>query len=92
MPDGTPIKVTNLQFAFMIFDLRLLTSSDAEIFYKLIEHNRPRLDFFSGTVARTMTLSDTSDYLKEIMGKIEKKTVPALFLLQQRRSFHSWIY
>ena len=92
MPDCTSIKVTNLQFAFMIFDLRLLTSSDAEIFYKLIEHNRPRLDFFSGTVARTMTLSDTSDYLKEIMGKIEKKLyLPYFFFNKEDHSIVGFI-
>jgi len=56
------------------YQFRLVQLSDAEAFFGLIEHNRPRLeDFFAGTVARTRNLQDTIDYFAEIEKKIEAR-------------------
>jgi len=57
------------------YKLRLVQPTDADAFFELIDHNRPRLeDFFAGTVARTRSLQDTRDYFKEIAGRIEART------------------
>ena len=56
------------------YSLRILNASDTEVFFNLIDRNRPRLEsFFSGTVARTRSLQDTEEYVEEIMKKIGKK-------------------
>lgn len=56
------------------YNIRLLTSADAEAYFKLIDNNRPRLeDYFSGTVSKTKTLNDTKEYLKGVMNQIEAK-------------------
>lgn len=57
------------------YELRLVQPADADAFFELIDHNRPRLeDFFAGTVARTRSLQDTRDYFKEIADRIEART------------------
>ena len=61
----------------MIFEnykIKLLDKDDAEIFFKLIDKNRVRLeDFFAGTVSKTQTLKDTLTYAVEIEKKIVSK-------------------
>jgi ribosomal-protein-serine acetyltransferase len=57
------------------YQLRLVQPLDADAFFQLINDNRPRLeDFFSGTVARTRTLQDTSDYFEEIAERMVART------------------
>lgn len=57
------------------YSIRLLTSEDLLPFFQLIDRNRKRLeDFFSGTVARTLTFETTQEYVKEIVTKAEQKT------------------
>ncbi|MBP6623894.1 MAG: GNAT family N-acetyltransferase [Chitinophagaceae bacterium] len=62
--------------------LKPLNEDDAQTFFDLIENNRPRLEaFFSGTVAKTKTFDDTSNYLKEIIEKQIQKTYLAFFVI-----------
>ena len=70
------------------YSLRILTHSDAELFFNLVERNRPRLEaFFSNTVARTKTLDDTRDYVKEIAKKIKNKIYLPHFLINEDNDF-----
>jgi len=56
------------------FKLKLLTASDSQAFFTLIQNNRKRLeDFFAGTLSKTSSLKDTIEYCKEIQNKIERK-------------------
>jgi ribosomal-protein-serine acetyltransferase len=72
------------------FSLRLLTASDAELFFGVVERNRPRLEaFFSGTVARTRTLKDTRDYIIEVVKRIEQKTYLPHFLVDNNDHYIS---
>jgi len=46
------------------FNIRLMTSQDADNYFHLVENNRERLaDFFPGTVAKTQTITDTENFL-----------------------------
>jgi RimJ/RimL family protein N-acetyltransferase len=64
------------------FQLRPVRSTDGELFFQLIDRNRPRLeDFFSGTVARTRSLDDTMMYVEEIMRRMESRTYFPFFLV-----------
>jgi len=51
------------------FSIRLITVADADAYFRLIERNRSRLDFFAGTVARTRTSADTEVFVQEIVKK-----------------------
>lgn len=45
-----------------------LDTDRPDLFFRLVEQNRPRLeDFFSGTVAKTMTLEKTNEYCSKIV-------------------------
>lgn len=51
--------------------VKMLSTNESESFFQLIDTNRKRLeDFFAGTVSYTKTVSDTTDYCKEIDQKI----------------------
>lgn len=57
------------------FHLSLLSKSDSESFYYLIQNNLERLeDFFAGTVRKTNTLEDTVAYCLEIEQRITSKS------------------
>ncbi len=65
--------------------LKPLSELDAPNFFDLIDKNRPRLEaFFSGTVAKTKTFEDTSNYLKEIIEKQIQKTYLAFFVIDNK--------
>jgi ribosomal-protein-serine acetyltransferase len=56
------------------YSIRLLTENDLEPYFHLVEKNRKRLeDFFRGTVAKTKTLEDTRNFLKEISEKVKER-------------------
>ncbi|WP_033962099.1 GNAT family N-acetyltransferase [Psychroserpens jangbogonensis] len=59
----------------MTFDhykVNLLQANESEVFFNLIDNNRPRLeDFFAGTVSKTLTLDATEKYCVEIQQRIQ---------------------
>lgn len=56
------------------FSVRLLEISDLEKYFSLVENNRKRLeDFFTGTVSRTKTFEETTQFLKELLQKRDDK-------------------
>lgn len=60
---------------FDSYTIRLLTIEDLDIYFQMVEKNRPRLeDCFTGTVSRTQTLEETREFLSEIEAKIANKT------------------
>ncbi|AXT59667.1 N-acetyltransferase [Aquimarina sp. AD10] len=67
------------------FKVELLTKSNSDLFFHLIDTNRNRLeDFFAGTVARTLTLEDTKEYCAEIETKIKEKTYFPYMIIDQK--------
>lgn len=64
------------------YTIRLLEMDDLEAYFELVQKNRKRLeDFFAGTVSRTATLSDTRDFLNEIVQLItDKKYFPYIIV------------
>jgi ribosomal-protein-serine acetyltransferase len=57
------------------YTIQALRSEDLDLFFQLIDKNRPRLEgFFAGTVARTRTREDTARYVEEIVQKAAAKT------------------
>jgi RimJ/RimL family protein N-acetyltransferase len=58
---------------FDTYHLRLLNKDDAPVFFRLIDQNRDRLEFFSGTVSKTKTLEETKSYMNDVMERIEKR-------------------
>ena len=64
-------------FTGMQFDeysIRPLSEQDAADFFQLVENNRSRLDFFSGTVSRTKTFEETKIFISEIIARAKDRT------------------
>ena len=60
---------------FKNYKIVLLKAHQSELFFKLIDDNRKRLEaFFAGTVSRTKTLDDTIVYGKLIEQRINEKS------------------
>lgn len=57
------------------FTIRLLTLEDLEAYFNLVEQNRERLeDFFTGTVSKTKTVEDTTNFVLDIVQRSKDKT------------------
>ncbi|WP_460218671.1 GNAT family N-acetyltransferase [Psychroserpens sp. MEBiC05023] len=57
------------------YKIQLLQPNEGQMFFELIDYNRPRLeDFFAGTVSKTLTLEDTISYCEEIQKRIKEKS------------------
>jgi RimJ/RimL family protein N-acetyltransferase len=64
-----------MNITFDNYKIDLLSTTESEAFFNLINTNRVRLeDFFAGTVAKTRILEDTLEYCIEIQNRIETKT------------------
>ncbi len=56
-----------MDITFNNFRIALIDTNEGEIFFKLIDTNRERLeDFFAGTLSKTKTLHDTLAYCQDI--------------------------
>lgn len=56
------------------YTIRFLRPDDLQVYYGLIDRNRPRLeDFFAGTVALTKTLEDTRAHVQDVLQKLQDK-------------------
>ncbi len=56
------------------FSIRLLEMRDLQHYFAMVENNRKRLeDFFTGTVSRTKTISETEQFLKELLQKCDER-------------------
>lgn len=63
------------QMNFEKYTVRLLEINDLEVYFKLVDRNRKRLeDFFTKTVSRTKTVEDTALFLNELIKKSQEKT------------------
>ena len=71
-----------MEYKFDGITVRLISKTDGEAFYQLIQNNRSRLeDFFAGTVAKTQNLEDTIAYCSKIENLItEKRYFPFLLI------------
>lgn len=57
-----------METSFDNYTLRLISPTDLEDYFELIERNRKRLeDFFAGTVAITKTKEDTAKHLADVL-------------------------
>ncbi|BAO77003.1 GNAT family N-acetyltransferase [Winogradskyella sp. PG-2] len=64
-----------MDITFDNYKIDLLSTSEGEAFFDLIDTNRARLeDFFAGTVSKTRTLKDTLEYCVEIENRIKVKS------------------
>jgi ribosomal-protein-serine acetyltransferase len=88
---GILFKIEHMKFDN--FYIRLITVDDQNEFYALIDRNRTRLEaFFAGTVAKTRTLSDTKNYVSEIVDKAAQKTyLPFLLINSSNKSVVGFI-
>jgi len=59
---------------FKNYSIRLLCKEDLQQYFQMIERNRQRLDFFSGTVSNTKTPEDTKAFVDMILHKAADKT------------------
>jgi RimJ/RimL family protein N-acetyltransferase len=56
------------------YSIRLLTVTDIDAYFNLVQTNRERLEnFFTGTVSRTKTLEETKSFLLDITQRAEAK-------------------
>ncbi len=56
------------------YTIRLLETGDLDIYWKLIDTNRKRLeDFFAGTVSKTLTYEDTRNFVADRTKMAEEK-------------------
>ncbi|MET0393811.1 MAG: GNAT family protein, partial [Chitinophagaceae bacterium] len=57
------------------YNIRQLTAGDLAPYFNMVERNRKQLeDFFTGTVSRTRTLEDTTDFLAEMVERAKNRT------------------
>jgi RimJ/RimL family protein N-acetyltransferase len=61
-----------------------LTKDDAREFFTLIDQNRERLGFFSGTLSKTNTLEDTIAYMDDVIDRIEKRLYYPFVIIDTR--------
>ena len=56
------------------FQIRPLSSNDAENYFLLVDKNRKRLeDFFAGTVSKNKTITDTHAFINDVTERAGKK-------------------
>lgn len=57
------------------YSIRLLENQDLDDYFQLVENNRERLeDFFAGTVSKTNTYKETSDFVKLMVQGVKDRT------------------
>ena len=67
--------------------IRLITKTDREKLFSLIDRNRSRLeDFFAGTVSKTKTLADTYNFVDEVLQRIDDKQYYSFLIINNDSS------
>lgn len=65
---------------FRNYTVRLISEHDAEALFSLIDRNRPRLDFFAGTLSKTTTPGDTRLFIQDMMQRKESRAYFPFFV------------
>lgn len=67
------------------YQIRPLSTGDLAPYFEMVERNRERLEnFFTGTVSRTRTLEDTTDFLADITERAKHRTYMSYLIVDER--------